>query len=127
MILKRKLQVKSHFDSAHFLRNYQGKCARIHGHRWDVVFVFQGKAEPDELGMLVDFGDLRKIIDANLPDHTFLNDLPEYKEINPTAENICEHLFYQFRDLFFEKFQNRIMLTKVEIYESPNCSASVEV
>ncbi len=30
------LKVKSHFDAAHRIRDYKGKCSRTHGHRWDV-------------------------------------------------------------------------------------------
>ena len=29
--------VQAHFDAAHFIRNYDGNCAKLHGHRWNVI------------------------------------------------------------------------------------------
>ena len=57
------LKTGSGFDSAHFLKGYNGKCSNIHGHHWRVEIVV-GKIDlnTDEQtrGMVVDFSDLKK-------------------------------------------------------------------
>ena len=53
-----ELSVKGRFSAAHRLRDYEGACAAIHGHNWDVEVFIRGEAL-DERGMLVDFRELR--------------------------------------------------------------------
>jgi len=88
------VKVRSHFNSAHNLRGYKGKCEALHGHNW-YVEVAAGSDTLDELGMVVDFkelkGDLKDIL-AEL-DHTYLNELEYFKTHNPTSENIAKYIF----------------------------------
>ena len=59
------LKCSASFDSAHFLSDYEGKCANIHGHRWVVEAVFCGKDlrnSGSQRGMLVDFGDIKGVL-----------------------------------------------------------------
>ena len=89
-----ELSVDSHFAAAHCLRGYEGDCARMHGHTWGVTVTVGARDNPD-LGMAIDF----KTISARLEeivsrfDHRTLNDLPEFEERNPTAENIARMIF----------------------------------
>ena len=56
------LKTKAAFDSAHFLKGYNGKCANIHGHRWETEAEIAGEklqAEGEKRGMLIDFGDVK--------------------------------------------------------------------
>ena len=55
------IKTKATFDSAHFLKGYDGKCANIHGHRWTVTIEAQSEEVEKEgpfRGMVVDFGSL---------------------------------------------------------------------
>lgn len=92
--------VEGHFDAAHFIRNYNGKCSNLHGHRWNVVVCIEGN-RLDQLGMLVDFSEIKKVIrqTLNLLDHSLLNDLPIFgpEGVNPTAERLAHFLFYEFK------------------------------
>ena len=57
------IKTKQSFDSAHFLKDYNGKCANIHGHRWTVEAEIYSQIIQNEgafRGMIVDFGDLKK-------------------------------------------------------------------
>ena len=57
-----RLETNASFDSAHFLKGYQGKCSNIHGHRWKVEVAVAGERLSEEeqtRGMLVDFGNLK--------------------------------------------------------------------
>ena len=111
------LSTKAKFDSAHFLKDYEGKCANIHGHRWTVsVDVGSEELQTDGpfRGMVVDFGKLKDDLreETDRLDHTLIYEegslLPETLEafekqgfrINPfpgrpTAENLAKH-FYDF-------------------------------
>ena len=90
-----EIAVEQGFASAHALRNYKGRCENVHGHNWKVQVVIEGE-KLDPTGMLVDFIDVKNlmagIIDAI--DHQFLNEIPPFDEVNPSAENIAEY-FYQ--------------------------------
>ena len=60
------LKTESSFDSAHFLKGYNGKCRNLHGHRWRVVVEIaadQLKDEGQTRGMLVDFSDLKNALE----------------------------------------------------------------
>ena len=108
-----RLSIESHFDAAHKLLGYKGKCSKIHGHTWKIeVFVLGEKL--DNIGILVDFKvikeKLQKIVEKL--DHSFLND---FKEIgNPTSENISKYIFKNLKDL-----PNSVKLEKIRVWESP--------
>ena len=112
-----RLRTQSHFDAAHKLVGYKGKCAQLHGHTWKVeVFVVGEKL--NDIGILADFkvlkGRLKEITDRF--DHSFLND---FKEIgNPTAENISRYIFENLKGL-----PKTVRLEKVRVWESPDSYA----
>ena len=106
-----RLRIESHFDAAHKLIGYKGKCAELHGHTWKVeVFVVGEKL--GDVGILVDFNILeektRKIIERL--DHKFLNNIKEIG--NPTCENLSKHIFETLKDL-----PKHIKLEKVRVWE----------
>ncbi len=113
-----ELTVKSEFEAAHFIKNYQGKCARLHGHNWIIEAVAQG-TQLNELGILIDFkifkSELNKILDEL--DHQYLNELEMFAEKNPTAENIAKEIFNKFSSS--EIFTGTTKLTAIKVYETP--------
>lgn len=80
------VRVIGKFSSAHFLRNFKGKCENLHGHNYKVEIFLKSK-DLQSKGILVDFIDLKKELKkiTNYLDHKNLNDLPEFKEKNPTS------------------------------------------
>lgn len=89
-----EIKVKSDFSAAHNLRNYNGKCEKLHGHNWIVEAVFRyDKADKD--GLAVDFriakGALKGAIESL--DHSYLNDSKFFKKANPTSENIAKFIY----------------------------------
>ena len=113
-----ELSVKSEFEAAHFIKNYPGKCARLHGHNWTVEALAQG-SKLNELGILIDFkvfkSELNKILDEL--DHQYLNELEIFATKNPTAENIAKEIFDKLS--VSEIFTDTTKLTAVKVYESP--------
>ena len=87
-----EISVDYTFAAGHALRNYRGKCENVHGHNYKLRVTVEG-AELDSTGLLMDFIDVRAAIRALVErlDHQFLNDLPPFDKLNPSAENIARY------------------------------------
>jgi len=91
-----EVSVEETFAAAHNLRNYKGKCEDLHGHNYKIRVVLAGK-ELDTTGLLYDFVNLKQVIRTIIAslDHKYLNELPPFDTINPSAENLARHIFDQ--------------------------------
>ena len=117
-----EIAVESHFDAAHFLRGYQGKCEALHGHRFRVVARISA-AGLDDAGMAYDFTELRKHLNDILDkfDHTCLNEVPPFDEINPSSEDLATTIYNELkRKLALPP----VSLSSVEVWESPQSCAT---
>ena len=89
-----EIKIKGDFAAAHNLRDVGGKCESLHGHNFTVEVAVESEGL-DELGMVMDFRLLkaktRAILD-NL-DHRYLNELPFFRETNPSSENLAAYIF----------------------------------
>lgn len=115
----------AHFDAAHFLRGYAGKCANIHGHRWKVEIALQG-AELNNLGILIDFMEVKNMLREVLDifDHKMINDIAPFDRINPTAENLARFIFDEMAGKLQQLMVNGVKMTKVTVWESETASAT---
>jgi 6-pyruvoyltetrahydropterin/6-carboxytetrahydropterin synthase len=88
------IKVELVFSAAHNLREYKGKCEALHGHNWKIEAIAAG-SKLDKTGMLLDFKYLKSQLSEVLAefDHTYLNDLAYFKEVNPTSENIAKYIY----------------------------------
>ncbi len=102
--MKIKVSRKAHFNAAHRLyradwsdeKNFEifGKCsnANYHGHNYELIVSVYGEIDP-ETGFVIDMKVLKKLIQEkieNLLDHKNLNiEVSQFKDLNPTAENIA--------------------------------------
>lgn len=133
------LKIEHSFDSAHFLKGYDGKCSNIHGHRWKIKVEVQATnlINGGQLdGMVEDFGvlkkDLRKMIDFY--DHSLIIEKDSLRDLTlkclmedgfkiitlnfrPTAENFSKFFFSKVKELGY-------CPRKVTVYETPNNSAT---
>ena len=107
--------VEGDFSAAHNLRNYKGKCEKLHGHNYKVRLTVEG-ASLDKSGMLVDFTDLKNILESVLSkfDHGYLNEILPFDKINPTAENIAEQISKQIQ---FKIKKSKLQI-KVTVWET---------
>jgi 6-pyruvoyltetrahydropterin/6-carboxytetrahydropterin synthase len=80
------------FSAGHALRDYKGKCENVHGHNYKVRVAVEG-GELDATGLLLDFVDLKQAVARVVDrfDHQFLNELPPFDQVNPSAENMARH------------------------------------
>ena len=112
-----EISVEKHFDAAHFLRGYQGKCEALHGHRFRVVAKVK-TSELDDIGLAYDFTEMKKHLDEILArfDHTCINDVPPFDEINASSENIAATIYAELK----RKLAGApVSLATVEVWESP--------
>ena len=111
------LSVRAHYDSAHFLRDYKGKCENLHGHRYEV----EAALAFDDVGpggIAYDFTDAKahlRAIAGHL-DHQNINELPPFTEIEPSAENQARYIFQELRGRLGEHGEH---LVYVRVWETP--------
>jgi len=107
-----RLKVKDRFQAAHFLKEYKGKCEKIHGHTFQVEVEVE-VTELDKTGIGIDFIKIKQKLSEILPDHTLLNEVYDF---NPSAENLARQFFLELKKLFPVK--------KVTVWESEDASAT---
>jgi len=110
------LMIRGHFDAAHALHGYPGECCRLHGHTWDIEVVVRGSVL-DEVGIVYDFKTLKADLAAVLDplDHAYLNDVPPFDVLNPTAENLSRHIYESLE----QTVGDAVSVVEVAVWESP--------
>jgi len=120
---------KEHFNAAHRLHNPEwsaekneeifGKCnnPNYHGHNYDLVIKLKGPIDP-ETGYVYDMKRLKDVIKENITskfDHKNLNlDVDEFKNLNPTAENIAVVIWNILREKIEVKYDLTVRLYETE-------------
>ncbi|MCG6935933.1 MAG: 6-carboxytetrahydropterin synthase QueD [Proteobacteria bacterium] len=110
------LKILTDFAAAHYLRDYEGVCNRLHGHNWKVEVNVKAR-QLDKVGMGIDFKVIKEATRSLLGrlDHYNLNDLAPFDEINPTAENIAAFLY---RELSQQLNTNAVQVNAVTLWET---------
>ena len=110
-----EISVRHHFDAAHFLRGYRGRCEELHGHRFDVVLKVNAKVL-NEIGIAYDFVELKEHLNLVVArfDHTCLNNLAPFDKINPSSENIAATIYNELKAAL-----PAVSIAVVEVWESP--------
>lgn len=116
-----RVGVKKSFSAAHRLLEYNGDCEQLHGHNF-IVEVICASEKVDKLGIVIDFREIKSEMSSilNELDHKFLNDLDEFKEKNPSSENLCKHIYHKVKKALADK----IKVVEVRVWESENTWAS---
>jgi 6-pyruvoyltetrahydropterin/6-carboxytetrahydropterin synthase len=114
-------RVRDSFSAAHRLREYNGDCERLHGHNYKVEIAVQSN-KLDAMGIVMDFRELKNLLKEILGeiDHQYLNDLPAFAQVNPSAENIARHIFTSL----IGKVPAPVELAEVTVWENDNCCVS---
>jgi 6-pyruvoyltetrahydropterin/6-carboxytetrahydropterin synthase len=110
--------VQAHYDSAHYLRNYKGKCERMHGHRY-VVEVALATEVLDRAGIAFDFVDVKRELRAiaEYLDHENLNELPPFDVLEPSAEEQARWIYQELKRKLPERMREPMLYVKV--WETP--------
>lgn len=120
---------RAHFNAAHRLfrkewsdeknQHVFGKCSNpnYHGHNYELVVSVTGEIDP-ETGFVISLDFLKKLIKSEIEDvfdHKNLNlEVPEFADLNPTAENISMVIWKRLRAKMHEKFA-----LEIKLYETP--------
>ncbi len=144
LTITRKLE----FDAGHRIPDHNSQCRNLHGHRYTVLITLTGEvAQADgqsDSGMIMDFSDVKALANSqlvNVWDHAFLvyrNDtvvrafletLPDHKTVVldrvPTVENLAQIAFDILQPAFQNRYGRSLALTRLTLYETPNCWAEV--
>lgn len=120
---------KTHFNAAHRLyrkdwddeKNFEvfGKCSNpnFHGHNYELEVGVSGPVDP-ETGFVLNLKELARILKEEVEnpfDHKNLNiEVPEFKDLNPTVENIAVVIWKKLRKRIDSKYR-----ITVKLYETP--------
>ena len=93
-----EVSVEKSFAAGHALRGYKGKCENVHGHNYKIRVTLHGE-QLDSIGLLVDFVDVKRHLQTIIDrlDHQFMNDIPPFTELNPSAENLARYFYEELQ------------------------------
>lgn len=145
MTVSREIQC----DIGHRIPFHKAACANVHGHRYRIIATLEGPVQRREQqsddGMVTDFGDLKRLMMSEIHDvvdHAFMvwkNDEPlrgfleeqGYRLLVmnsiPTAENFAQWCHERLDAAVREHFPPSIRLTRITVWETPNCQATYSV
>ncbi|HOV26534.1 MAG TPA: 6-carboxytetrahydropterin synthase QueD [Pseudobacteroides sp.] len=109
------------FDSAHHLDGYEGKCKYIHGHTYKLEVTLKGPV--DKNGFVIDFTELKRIVEDNVisvVDHKYLNEIFDF---NPT----CELIGFWIWDKIDAAIKGEeYFLEKIVLWETPTSFTTID-
>jgi len=113
------------FEAAHNLPGYEGVCANLHGHSYRLEVTVEGEVQTEgpNLGMVVDFSDLKRAVDYCIIkelDHKNLNDVLPFR---PTAELMAAWILGKL----LKYSGDYAKIKRVRLWETGNSYAEVEV
>jgi len=120
-----EVSVEHKFAAGHSLRNYHGRCENVHGHNWKIEVEIAGE-ELDSAGMLIDFMLLKRLINEVVDplDHQFLNDVPPFDSVNPSAENIARYIYEELtKKLNGANDRAPVRISRVRVWETDDAAA----
>jgi 6-pyruvoyltetrahydropterin/6-carboxytetrahydropterin synthase len=113
------------FAAAHAIRGHTRGCENLHGHNYRVRVYLQA-ATLDALGMVLDFADLKQVMQEVLApfDHRVINEIPPFDNRNTTAELLSQYVHEEVQRRFAA--EGRIRVTRVEVWENDSSCAAYE-
>jgi len=113
------------FEAAHSLSAHKEKCQRLHGHSYQLQVTVTGpmkRGPRSDRGMIMDFSDLKKLVQREIiskVDHVYLN---ESLVLYPTAENLVGWIASVLSKAL-ESYSSDLILVKVRLYETSDSYA----
>ncbi|WP_122551215.1 6-carboxytetrahydropterin synthase [Lactiplantibacillus plantarum] len=116
---QRTYKIKPYVNASHAVRWATGS-GKKHTHTWEIV------CELHTVDAMVAFYDIEKNLHQALDELSgkFLNDLPEFKTVNPTVENVTEYLFTKIDKTLRD---NGAQLLRIEVSDSPTRAYCISV
>lgn len=113
------------FAAAHAIRGHTRGCENLHGHNYRVRVHLKAD-RLDELGMVLDYADLKEIMQEILGpfDHRVINDIPPFDTRNTTAELFSEYVYQEVVSRLAP--QERVRIARVDVWENDTACAIYE-
>jgi 6-pyruvoyltetrahydropterin/6-carboxytetrahydropterin synthase len=110
------------FSAAHAIRGHTRGCENLHGHNYRVL-VHLAAERLDELGMVLDFADVKAMMQEILGpfDHRVINDIPPFDERNTTAELFSLYVYEEVERRLGDA--GRVRVERVEVWENDTACA----
>lgn len=121
-----EVSVEETFAAGHALRGYHGKCENVHGHNYRVRVVLEGE-RLDSAGLLIDFVVLKKLLRDLIDklDHRFLNEVPPFDTLNPSAENMARYFYEELAaSLTALRLETPVRLARIKLWETDTATAT---
>jgi 6-pyruvoyltetrahydropterin/6-carboxytetrahydropterin synthase len=114
------------FSAAHAIRGHTRGCQNLHGHNYRVRVHLRAE-RLDELGMVLDFADLKAMMREIVGpfDHRVINDIPPFDERNTTAELLSQYVYEEVERRLAD--QDRVRVARVEVWETETSCAVYEL
>jgi len=148
--MNKKIEItrRLEFDAGHRIPNHGGQCRHIHGHRYVLEITLLGnvlnhQGHGDD-GMVLDFSEIKTIANEYIVqrwDHAFLvakedqtlvqflASIPNQKTVVldtiTTVENLAQTAFTILAPVFKDRFSGRLDLSRLRLYETPNCWSDI--
>ena len=108
------LSIETNFSAAHHIKGHEGSCRRLHGHNWKIK-VDVSAEKLNKIGIALDFQHLQDLTREVLKqfDHQYINEMPPFTDMNPTAENLARYIYEQIEG----KLPEGIKMRKVSLWE----------
>ena len=128
------------FETAHALYGYEGKCKNIHGHSYKLYVTVLGQPVSEngnpELGMVMDFGNLKKTVNSLIVDQLdhaiLLNINTDHKKLGEDLlasghkvifteyQPTCENMLIDFAEKIKHALPENVKLVKLKLFETEN-------
>jgi len=117
-----ELKIVNHFAAAHQLKMVAKKCENLHGHNWKIE-VFVAGEKLNDAGVVIDFGEIKRHLSdiVKTLDHTFLNELECFQNINSSSENIARYIANAMQERLSDP---DIRVSRVRTWESEDACAT---
>jgi 6-pyruvoyltetrahydropterin/6-carboxytetrahydropterin synthase len=117
-----EVTIKKSFSAAHTLTEIGGNCEELHGHNFTVEVSVSSHMLSDD-GILIDFRILKQWTDDILKemDHKYLNDIPYFKDSQPSSENIAKYIYDRITT---KACQHNLSVTNITVWEAEDARAS---
>jgi 6-pyruvoyltetrahydropterin/6-carboxytetrahydropterin synthase len=114
------------FSAAHAIRGHTRGCQNLHGHNYRVRVHLRAE-RLDELGMVLDFADLKAMMREIVGpfDHRVINEIPPFDERNTTAELLSQYVYEEVERRLAD--QDRVRVARVEVWETETSCAVYEL
>ena len=119
-----EINMSTFFNALHKVTFQSGEEGEVHQHSYHLKISAKGEYRHDNI--VTPFADLRKILNkiSSIYEGKFLNDLPPFREMQPTTENFTAVLAYQIKNMAANL---SVEIMEISLFESPTIGVTISL